>query len=117
MRPPGRGILNGTGLILLCLSATLAALFIPLWWYDDECAAAADPLAAQTLSTRYGPLSAQDQRLSADLGEVRRWGPEAGRQAHHGRRTGCGRWRRRDTSTTRHWRATRVPGRSSRWRR
>ncbi|MFJ5261973.1 DUF4142 domain-containing protein [Streptomyces sp. NPDC088387] len=82
-RPPvqGRGILNGTTLVIACLAVTLAALLVPLWMYAKTPDAGADTLSAQTLSTRYGPLSALDQRLLTELRKAGQWEPEAGLQA------------------------------------
>ncbi|MER6569923.1 DUF4142 domain-containing protein [Streptomyces sp. NPDC001093] len=64
-RPPikGRGIFSGTGLVIAALAATAAALLCPLWFYADRPgpAAGATVLSAQTVTTPYGPLSAQDR--------------------------------------------------------
>ncbi|MFF3874440.1 DUF4142 domain-containing protein [Streptomyces sp. NPDC001978] len=65
MRPrspiKGRGILSGTGLIITALAATLAALIFPIWSYADRSGTGADVLSDRTVTTPYGPLSAQDR--------------------------------------------------------
>ncbi|MGW3461299.1 DUF4142 domain-containing protein [Streptomyces olivaceoviridis] len=64
-RPPvnGRGIVSGTGLIVTALAATVVALLVPLWSYADRQGdpASASVLSARTVTTPYGPLSAQDR--------------------------------------------------------
>ena len=52
-RPPvkGRGVSSGTGLIVTCLTATLAALVFPIWSYTDQPATAPNVLSAHTMQT------------------------------------------------------------------
>ncbi|MFG2955165.1 DUF4142 domain-containing protein [Streptomyces sp. NPDC048291] len=84
-RPPvqGRGIFSGTGLIIVCLAATLAALVFPIWSYADR----SDPtgsvnvLSAQTVSTAYGPLSAQDRDFIVKVRLAGLWELPAGELA------------------------------------
>jgi predicted outer membrane protein len=84
-RPPvqGRGIFSGTGLIIVCLAATLAALVFPIWSYADR----SDPtgsvnvLSAQTVSTAYGPLSAQDRDFIVKVRLAGLWELPAGEMA------------------------------------
>ncbi|MGW7549380.1 DUF4142 domain-containing protein [Streptomyces sp. NPDC054770] len=84
-RPPvqGRGIFSGTGLIIVCLAATLAALVFPIWSYTDR----SDPtgsvnvLSAQTVSTAYGPLSAQDRDFIVKVRLAGLWELPAGEMA------------------------------------
>ncbi|MEV5952423.1 DUF4142 domain-containing protein [Streptomyces sp. NPDC051987] len=84
-RPPvqGRGIFSGTGLIIVCLAATLAALVFPIWSYADR----ADPtgsvnvLSAQSVSTAYGPLSAQDRDFIVKVRLAGLWELPAGEMA------------------------------------
>ncbi|MEU9388102.1 DUF4142 domain-containing protein [Streptomyces sp. NPDC048279] len=84
-RPPvrGRGLFTGTGLIITCLAATLAALVFPVWSYADR----SDPtgsvnvLSAQTVSTRYGPLSALDRDLVVKVRLAGLWELPAGEMA------------------------------------
>ncbi|MFC9508099.1 DUF4142 domain-containing protein [Streptomyces sp. NPDC057002] len=82
-RPPvkGRGIVSGTGLIVMCLAATLAALVFSLWPYTDRPGTAPDALSAQTLRTSYGPLSSLDQEFLVKFRLAGLWEPSAGRQA------------------------------------
>ncbi|MCK8435046.1 DUF4142 domain-containing protein [Streptomyces sp. D2-8] len=85
MRPrtpvEGRGIFSGTGLIVTCLAATLAALVFPLWSYTDRPGTAPDVLSAQTLRTSHGPLSALDQDFLTKVRLAGLWELPAGRQA------------------------------------
>ncbi|MFD4506273.1 DUF4142 domain-containing protein [Streptomyces sp. NPDC058457] len=84
-RPPvqGRGIFSGTSLIIVCLAATLAALVFPIWSYADR----SDPtgsvnvLSAQTVSTAYGPLSAQDRDFIVKVRLAGLWELPAGEMA------------------------------------
>ncbi|OXY88136.1 DUF4142 domain-containing protein [Streptomyces diastatochromogenes] len=83
-RPPikGRGIFNGTGLIITGLAATAAALLFPLWSYADR----PDPtdattLSAQTVTTPYGPLSAQDRDFVTKVRLAGLWELPAGQLA------------------------------------
>ncbi|GGS37252.1 DUF4142 domain-containing protein [Streptomyces violaceus] len=82
-RPPvkGRGIVSGTGLIVTCLAATLAALVFSLWPSTGRPGTAPDVLSAQTLRTSYGPLSALDQDFLVKVRLAGLWEPAAGRQA------------------------------------
>ncbi|MEU6682100.1 DUF4142 domain-containing protein [Streptomyces sp. NPDC046832] len=82
-RPPvkGRGIFSGTGLIVTCLTATLAALVFPIWSYSDRPGTTPNVLSAQTLQTRYGPLSALDQDFLTKVRLAGLWELPAGRQA------------------------------------
>ncbi|MFJ4534420.1 DUF4142 domain-containing protein [Streptomyces tibetensis] len=82
-RPPvkGRGIFSGTGLIVTCLAATLAALVFPIWTYTDRPGPAPNVLSAQTLRTSYGPLSALDQDFLNKVRLAGLWELPAGRQA------------------------------------
>ncbi len=82
-RPPvkGRGIFSGTGLIVTCLAATLAALVFPIWSYTDRPGTAPDLLSAQTLQTSYGPLSALDQDFLVKVRLAGLWEQPAGQQA------------------------------------
>ncbi|GGX06261.1 DUF4142 domain-containing protein [Streptomyces lomondensis] len=82
-RPPvqGRGIFSGTGLIVTCLTATLAALVFPVWFSTDQSGTAPNVLSAQTLETSYGPLSALDQDFLVKVRLAGLWELPAGRQA------------------------------------
>ncbi len=63
MRSIQRSGLGGTGLIIAGLAATLVALIFPVWSYEDRSGTGADVLSAQTVSTRFGPLSALDREF------------------------------------------------------
>ncbi|MFJ3757766.1 DUF4142 domain-containing protein [Streptomyces sp. NPDC090080] len=84
-RPPvrGRGIFTGTGLLLTCLAATLAALVFPIWSYADR----SDPtgsvnvLSDRTVPTRYGPLSALDRDFVVKVRLAGLWELPAGEMA------------------------------------
>ncbi|MEV7324084.1 DUF4142 domain-containing protein [Streptomyces sp. NPDC093970] len=84
-RPPvqGRGIFTGTGLIIVCLAATLAALVFPVWSYADR----SDPtgtvnlLSDRTVPTRYGPLSALDRDFVVKVRLAGLWELPAGEMA------------------------------------
>ncbi|MES4887273.1 DUF4142 domain-containing protein [Streptomyces sp. NPDC096012] len=83
-RPPikGRGIFSGTGLIITGLAATAAALLFPLWSYADrQGAATANVLSAQTVTTPYGPLSAQDRDFVTKVRLAGLWELPAGELA------------------------------------
>lgn len=83
-RPPvrGRGIFTGTGLIVTGLAATVVALLYPLWSYADRSGAGdADVLSAQTVATRYGPLSTQDREFITKVRLAGLWELPAGELA------------------------------------
>lgn len=82
-RPPinGRGIFTGTGLIIVGLTATLVALIFPIWSYADRSGTGLDVLNAQTVSTKYGPLSALDREFVTKVRLAGLWELPAGQQA------------------------------------
>ena len=84
-RPPvtGRGIVSGTGVIIIGLTATLLALIFPIWSYADRSGTGtdADVLNAQTVSTQYGPLSALDRDFITKVRLAGLWELPAGQQA------------------------------------
>ncbi|MFC7302853.1 DUF4142 domain-containing protein [Streptomyces monticola] len=73
--------LTGTGLIVLGLTATLAALLFPVWSYADRSGTGLDTLDAQTVSTRFGPLSALDRDFVTKVRLAGLWELPAGQQA------------------------------------
>lgn len=73
--------INGTGLIVAGLVATLAALIFPLWSYEDRSGTALDQLHADTVSTGFGPLSALDRDLITKVRLAGLWELPAGQQA------------------------------------
>ncbi|MEW2408838.1 DUF4142 domain-containing protein [Streptomyces griseoviridis] len=82
-RPPitGRGLFSGTGLILVCLTATLLALAFPIWSYADRSGTGAEVLKSQTVPTRYGPLTALDRDFVVKVRLAGLWELPAGQQA------------------------------------
>lgn len=83
-RPPvkGRGIFSGTGFIILGLAATVAALVFPIWSYADRSnVAGASVLSARTVTTPYGPLSAQDRDFITKVRLAGLWELPAGELA------------------------------------
>ncbi|MBK3579734.1 DUF4142 domain-containing protein [Streptomyces sp. MBT65] len=86
MRPrpavKGRGIFSGTGVIVMGLTATLAALVFPVWSYADRSGTSgANVLSAQTVTTQYGPLSALDRDFVTRVRLAGLWELPAGQQA------------------------------------
>ncbi|AKN72179.1 Tat pathway signal sequence domain protein [Streptomyces sp. PBH53] len=83
-RPPinGRGMFSGTGLVITALAATVVALLVPLWSYADrQDPASANVLSAQTVTTPYGPLSAQDRDFVTKVRLAGLWELPAGELA------------------------------------
>ncbi|WP_330460459.1 DUF4142 domain-containing protein [Streptomyces sp. NBC_00820] len=83
-RPPvkGRGIFNGTGLVITALAATAVALLYPIWSYGGRPdAASANVLSAQSVTTPYGPLSAQDRDFVTKVRLAGLWELPAGELA------------------------------------
>jgi len=81
MRSIQRPGLGGTGLILAGLAATLVALVFPVWSYTDRSGTGAAVLNAQTVSTRFGPLSALDREFLTKVRLAGLWELPAGQQA------------------------------------
>ncbi|MEU5686190.1 DUF4142 domain-containing protein [Streptomyces venezuelae] len=73
--------INGTGLIIAGLVATLAALLFPLWSYEDRSGTPLDLLDADTVSTDFGPLSALDRDFITKVRLAGLWELPAGQQA------------------------------------
>ncbi|MEU4611973.1 DUF4142 domain-containing protein [Streptomyces umbrinus] len=76
-----RRLFSGTGLIVTGLAATLVAMIFPIWSYSDRSGTGVDTLNAQTLSTRYGPLSALDREFVTKVRLAGLWELPAGQQA------------------------------------
>ncbi|MFI1482304.1 DUF4142 domain-containing protein [Streptomyces sp. NPDC020747] len=76
-----RRLFSGTGLIVTGLAATLVALIFPVWSYSDRSGTGVDTLNAQTMSTRYGPLSALDREFVTKVRLAGLWELPAGQQA------------------------------------
>ncbi|MFK0105860.1 DUF4142 domain-containing protein [Streptomyces sp. NPDC091217] len=79
----GRGIFSGTGVIIVGLTATIAALVFPIWSYADRSdpTGAVNVLSAQTVSTQYGPLSALDRDFIVKVRLAGLWELPAGEMA------------------------------------
>ncbi|MFG2450950.1 DUF4142 domain-containing protein [Streptomyces sp. M41(2017)] len=75
------GLVSGTGLIITALLATLAALAFPIWSYADRSGTGLDTLNAQSVPTRYGPLSALDREFVTKVRLAGLWELPAGQQA------------------------------------
>ncbi|MER7348554.1 DUF4142 domain-containing protein [Streptomyces aurantiacus] len=74
-------IISGSGLVLTGLLATLAALIYPIWSYEDRSGTGLDALTAQSVSTRFGPLSALDRDFITKVRLAGLWELPAGQQA------------------------------------
>jgi predicted outer membrane protein len=75
------GSVSGTGLIVAALLATLVALAFPIWSYADRAGTGLDSLNAQSVPTRFGPLSASDREFVTKVRLAGLWELPAGRQA------------------------------------
>ncbi|MFG2498116.1 DUF4142 domain-containing protein [Streptomyces sp. NPDC048441] len=73
--------INGTGLIVAGLVATLAALLFPVWSYEDRSGTSLDRFDAETVSTQFGPLSALDREFITKVRLAGLWELPAGQQA------------------------------------
>ncbi|MEV0125541.1 DUF4142 domain-containing protein [Streptomyces sp. NPDC050703] len=74
-------IINGTGLVVTGLVATLAALVFPLWSYEDRSGTGLDRLNAEAVATDFGPLSALDRDFVTKVRLAGLWELPAGQQA------------------------------------
>ncbi|MFJ2830112.1 DUF4142 domain-containing protein [Streptomyces sp. NPDC087263] len=75
------GLISGTGLIVTALTATVAALAFPIWSYADRSGTDLATLNAETVSTQFGPLSAQDRDFITKVRLAGLWELPAGQQA------------------------------------
>ncbi|MER5490382.1 DUF4142 domain-containing protein [Streptomyces sp. NPDC002454] len=73
--------INGTTLIIGALTATLVALAFPVWSYADRAGTPRAHLAAGTVPTRWGPLSAADRDFVVRVRLAGLWELPAGQQA------------------------------------
>ncbi|MFG2723224.1 DUF4142 domain-containing protein [Streptomyces sp. NPDC048416] len=76
-----RHLWSGTGLVLTALAATLLALLFPVWSYADRSGTPSADLAAGTVATRWGPLSAADRDFVVRVRLAGLWEGPAGQQA------------------------------------
>ncbi|MFD4629305.1 DUF4142 domain-containing protein [Streptomyces sp. NPDC058284] len=72
---------NGTALIIAALVATLGAIAFPVWSYADRSGTGPANLAAGSVATRWGPLSAADRDLLVKVRLAGLWEIPAGQQA------------------------------------
>lgn len=73
--------INGTALIIGALVATLAALAYPVWSYADRSGTPQANLAAGTVATQWGPLTATDRDFIVRVRLAGLWELPAGQQA------------------------------------
>ncbi|MBQ0986774.1 DUF4142 domain-containing protein [Streptomyces sp. F63] len=73
--------INGTAAILVAIAATIGALIYPIWSYEDRSGTGLASLQAQTVSTKWGPLSAVDRDFLVKVRLAGLWELPAGRQA------------------------------------
>ncbi|MEV7991382.1 DUF4142 domain-containing protein [Streptomyces sp. NPDC086077] len=73
--------INGTALIIAALAATVGALAFPVWSYADRSGTGQANMAAGTVSTQWGPLTAQDRDLIVRVRLAGLWELPAGQQA------------------------------------
>ncbi|MGI5403532.1 DUF4142 domain-containing protein [Streptomyces sp. CA-135486] len=73
--------LTGTGLIVVALTATIAAILFPIWSYDDRSGTTQANLRAGSVPTPWGPLSAADRDFIVRVRLAGLWELPAGQQA------------------------------------
>ncbi|WP_406356027.1 DUF4142 domain-containing protein [Streptomyces sp. NBC_00658] len=73
--------INGTALVMAALVATVGALAFPVWSYADRSGTGQANVAAGTVNTRWGPLTAQDRDLIVRVRLAGLWELPAGQQA------------------------------------
>ncbi|MFF8290139.1 DUF4142 domain-containing protein [Streptomyces sp. NPDC016309] len=71
----------GTGLVVVALTATLAALVFPVWSYGDRAGTGAARSAAGAVPTRWGPLSTADRDFVVRVRLAGLWALPAAQQA------------------------------------
>ncbi|MEU9290983.1 DUF4142 domain-containing protein [Streptomyces sp. NPDC048275] len=73
--------INGSALVIAALVATVGALAFPVWSYADRSGTGVSNLAAGTVNTQWGPLSAADRDLIVRVRLAGLWELPAGQQA------------------------------------
>ncbi|MBV1938515.1 DUF4142 domain-containing protein [Streptomyces sp. BV286] len=73
--------INGTALVIVALVGTLGALAFPVWSYADRAGTGPANLAAGTVPTRWGPLTATDRDLIVRVRLAGLWELPAAQQA------------------------------------
>ncbi|MGW1881331.1 DUF4142 domain-containing protein [Streptomyces sp. NPDC001970] len=72
---------TSAGLVVVALTATIAALVFPLWSYADRSGTGTADLKAGSVPTRWGPLSAADRDFIVRVRLAGLWELPAGQQA------------------------------------
>ncbi|MEU2432430.1 DUF4142 domain-containing protein [Streptomyces sp. NPDC007861] len=70
-----------TGVVVVSLMATIAALMFPVWSYADRSGTGPAELRAGSVATRWGPLSAADRDFLVRVRLAGLWRVPAGQQA------------------------------------
>ncbi|MFJ2114276.1 MULTISPECIES: DUF4142 domain-containing protein [unclassified Streptomyces] len=73
--------INGTALIIAALTVTVGALAFPVWSYADRSGTGQANVAASTVSTQWGPLTATDRDFLVKVRLAGLWELPAGQQA------------------------------------
>ncbi|MFF4907366.1 DUF4142 domain-containing protein [Streptomyces sp. NPDC001260] len=73
--------INGTAFLIAALVATVGALAFPVWSYADRLGTGQANLAAGTVNTQWGPLTASDRDLIVRVRLAGLWELPAGQQA------------------------------------
>jgi len=73
--------INGTTLVIAALFATVGALAYPVWSYADRAGTGQANVAAGTVATKWGPLTAADRDLIVRVRLAGLWELPAGQQA------------------------------------
>ncbi|KIF70959.1 hypothetical protein HY68_23975 [Streptomyces sp. AcH 505] len=73
--------INGTALIIAALVATVGALAFPVWSYADRSGTGQANVAASTVQTKWGPLTAADRDFLVRVRLAGLWELPAGQQA------------------------------------
>lgn len=73
--------INGSAFVIATLAATVGALAFPVWSYADRAGTGQANLAAGTVNTQWGPLSAADRDLIVRVRLAGLWELPAGQQA------------------------------------
>jgi len=73
--------INGTALLVAALVVTLGAIAFPVWSYADRSGTGQANVAAGTVNTQWGPLTAADRDLIVRVRLAGLWELPAGQQA------------------------------------
>ncbi|KPI10830.1 protein of unknown function DUF4142 [Actinobacteria bacterium OK074] len=72
---------NGTAVLMAALATTVGALAFPVWTYGDRSGTGQANLAASSVNTKWGPLTAADRDLIVRVRLAGLWELPAGQQA------------------------------------